>query len=111
MRKTPARGADSGRILDCLRSILPGVDITLTGGLIYYIAMQSAYAKLDESNPEHIEVMRRIFDADRALTEARPDLTVYALAAWRKPRARRRGGALVASGASFIAATAKTLWR
>jgi SAM-dependent methyltransferase len=107
----PSEGADSGRILDCLRSILPGVEITLMGGLIYYIAMQSAYAKLDEGNPEHIEVMRRIFDADRALTEARPDLTVYALAAWRKPRARRGVGALVVAGASFMTAAAKALWR
>ena len=75
----PSEACNSGAILPSIAKLMPGAEIIPTGGLIYYLACRELFDALDETS------IRLVFELDRVLVRATPDLTCYALAVWRKP--------------------------
>lgn len=46
----PSEAADSGRILECLKRIIPKVEVTLTGGVVYHLALSDMLANFTEDD-------------------------------------------------------------
>lgn len=68
--KDPTECADSSRIIPCLRKWFPDVEIKLTGGVIYHLALSDVLHNIDEVNDrELLEQLMRIDDLCTELGE------------------------------------------
>jgi SAM-dependent methyltransferase len=72
----PSEAVDSGRILDCLKTIFPGVEIIPTGGALYHLALNDIFCNFNTD--DELAMLRQILLLDQALAEH--GLTQYAVA-------------------------------
>jgi SAM-dependent methyltransferase len=88
----PSEACDSGSILPSIAKLMPGVEIIPTGGLIYYLACREIFGALAVIPDRDDAIIRLLFELDRLLVRANPDLTCYALAIWQKPEGYQEPG-------------------
>lgn len=80
----PSEACDSSSILPAIARWMPGAEIIPTGGLIYYLAGRELYHELTKAPDRDDAIIRLMFELDRVLVRANPELTCYALAIWQK---------------------------
>ena len=80
----PSEACNSSSILPTIAKYMPGVEIIPTGGIIYYLACREIFHKLTEHPDRDDAIIRLLFELDRVLVKANPELTCYALAIWQK---------------------------
>jgi glycosyltransferase involved in cell wall biosynthesis/SAM-dependent methyltransferase len=61
----PSEAADSGNILPALRAVFPLVEIIMTGGVVYHLALNDVIANFDDT--QDAELLRTLLDFDAAL--------------------------------------------
>jgi SAM-dependent methyltransferase len=84
LQSDPSEACDSSSILPAIARLMPGAEIIPTGGLVYYLACREVFDRFGDSQHDET-IIRLLFELDRVLTRANPELTCYALASWRKP--------------------------
>jgi SAM-dependent methyltransferase len=62
----PSEAADSSRILCCVQRRFPGIEIILTGGAIYHLALSDVLANF--SYPQDSKLLERLLDLDDICT-------------------------------------------
>lgn len=95
LNSDPSEACDSGAILPAIAKHMPGVEIIPTGGLIYYLACREVFHKLTAGSDRDEAIIRLLYELDRALVKANPDLTCYALAIWQKPEVTKQDSTAV----------------
>jgi SAM-dependent methyltransferase len=80
----PSEACDSGAILPSIAARMPGARIIPTGGLVYLHACRDAFQELKGDGDRDATIIRLLFELDRILVRANPELTCYALAIYRK---------------------------
>ena len=76
MRRDPTEAADSANILPAIRDYFPMASLTLTGGVIYHLALNDVIANFTEA--DDLQLLQSLLVIDSALTSG--NLTQYATA-------------------------------
>jgi SAM-dependent methyltransferase len=84
LAKDPSEAADSARILPALREVFDGAVVRPAGGVIYYLALNGLYGNLDMADTGDRELLAALLRLDELHAAARPDDTLYAVAAARR---------------------------
>lgn len=79
--KDPSEAVDSGRTLSAIRELFDRPVVRPTGGTIYYIALNSLFRNFDMAAAEDQEMLKQLLILDEIYTAARPENTIYAVAA------------------------------
>jgi hypothetical protein len=58
----PSEAADSERILESVKKYFPDAEITLTGGVVYHLALNDILRNFDESGDRHLLDLLMIID-------------------------------------------------
>ena len=74
-RTDPSEAAESSRILDLVRQRFPGCEISLTGGVVYHLALSNLLANFREEDDSLLERLLTLDDLCTAMGE-----THYAVA-------------------------------
>jgi len=75
----PSEAVDSERILESIKNIFPKAEITLTGGIIYAIALSGLWENFDEENDNDISVLNRLLDMDKKYAQDKNFKSLYAV--------------------------------
>lgn len=74
----PSEAADSERILDSVKKYFPQADITMTGGVVYYLALSDILQNFDESRD--LDLLNELLALDDSYAEQGETLYATALA-------------------------------
>lgn len=78
--KDPSEAADSESILPAVNKIFPNAEITLTGGVVYFIALPPLYANFDPTDDVDTGFLASLLTIDELYTQLYPEDTLYATA-------------------------------
>lgn len=84
IKDDPSEAADSGRILDAVRHYFPDAEITLTGGLIYHLALSQIYHNINEDAEDDRAILGLLLLLDEVYLETPQVECHYATALARK---------------------------
>lgn len=79
--KDPSEAVDAGRTLSAIADLFPGCDIRPTGGVVYFIALNGLFGNFDMNDPQDRRMLEHLLKLDEIYTAARPEQTLYAVAA------------------------------
>jgi SAM-dependent methyltransferase len=79
--RDPSEAADSGRTLAAVTDLFTAPVVRLTGGVVYFIALNGLFGNLDMALPEDRQLLGHLLTLDEIYTAAYPARTVYAVAA------------------------------
>lgn len=78
--RDPSEAAQSDLILECVRKYFPEVEITLTGGVIYFLVLEDVLHNLDEEDEYDRTILDLLMIMDKLCT-GNPDYeSLYATA-------------------------------
>ncbi len=78
--KDPSEAADSENILPAVKNTFPNAEITLTGGVVYFIALPPLYANFDPTDELDVGFLDSLLTIDDLYTTLHPEETLYATA-------------------------------
>ena len=81
LRRIPSEAADSGRTLAAVAELFEAPVSRPTGGAIYFVALNGLFANFDMAAPEDRQLLEHLLRLDEIYTAARPERTIYAVAA------------------------------
>ena len=86
-RADPSEAPQSSRILGAVQVHFPGVQLQLTGGVVYNLALKDALANFEESDAEHMALLKGLLTLDDVATDELGAQSQYATALAFKARA------------------------
>jgi len=75
----PSEAVDSEKILTSVRSYFPKAEIILTGGIVYFIALEGMWRNFNEKE-EDLSLLTRLLEKDKFYTQSPDIMSPYAVA-------------------------------
>jgi len=80
MKNDPSEAADSEKIVESTKKYFPNAEIILTGGIVYFIALNGLWGNFDEQNEEDISVLKKLMELDKQYAQKQNVMSPYAVA-------------------------------
>jgi SAM-dependent methyltransferase len=79
-KNDPSEAADSERIINSVKKYFPSAEIILTGGIIYFIALNGLWGNFDEENENDISILTKLMGIDKQYAQQQNIMSPYAVA-------------------------------
>lgn len=79
--KDPSEAVDAGRTLAAVREIFEAPVVRPTGGAVYFVALNGLVGNFDMGSAEDRALLSHLLALDAIYADARPERTIYAVAA------------------------------